>query len=241
MRAAELFFPRGAECLLCGDPRQADTKYCLCPDCRRELLALRLRENVCIRCMHPLDGKGVCPFCQAGRLGAMTAGYGAFRYTGAAREMVLLLKFGYQDEAAAALAAGMAPCFPAERYDALVPVPLHRARQRARGANQARILCEQVGERTGLPVLDALVRTRRTGAQARIKSAGARQHNVQGAFSAVCDVSGLRLLLVDDVRTTGATARACADALLAGGAKDVAILTAAIAVEHKRRGTNPRR
>ena len=233
-RLLNFFFPRGAECLVCGDPRRADERYCLCPDCRRELLSLRLRENVCIRCMHPLDGKGICPFCKAGRLEPMTAGYGAFRYAGAARTLVHLLKYGYQDEAAAALAAVMAQCFPENRYDALVPVPLHRARQRMRGANQSAILCGLIGQRTGLPTLDALTRTRKTNEQAKIKGTGARQRNVRGAFAAHGEISGLRLLLVDDVRTTGATARACAETLLAAGAKDVGILTAAIAQEHTR-------
>ena len=229
-RLVEFFFPRGAECLLCGDPRRADERYCLCPDCRRELLSLRLRENVCIHCMHPLDSRGLCPFCKADRLRPMSEAYGAYRYTGAARQLVMLLKYSFQDEAAEALAAGMAQCFPSGRYDALTPVPLHRTRQRVRGANQSRILCELIGERTGLPVLDALARTRRTGEQAKLKKASDRQRNVQGAFAVQKDVNGLRVLLVDDVRTTGATARACAEALLKSGAAEVALLTAAIAV-----------
>ena len=233
-RAAELFFPRGAECLLCGDPRRADERYCLCPECRVETLALRLRENVCIHCMHPLDVRGNCPFCQAGLLSPMSEAYGAFRYTGAAAQLIKLLKFGYQDEAAETLAAGMAQCFNPAEYDALTPVPLHRTRQRVRGLNQSRLLCELVGARTGLPVLDMLNRTRKTREQAKFHGAGNRRRNVEGAFQLAADVSGLRLLLVDDVRTTGATARACAETLLAGGAKGVALLTAAIAVQFKK-------
>lgn len=234
MRAAELFFPRGAECLLCGDPRLADTQYCLCPDCRRELLSLRLRDSVCIRCMHPLDGKGICPFCQGDLLAPMAEAYAAYRYTGAAAQLVKLLKFHYQDEAAEALAAGMAQCCPAGAYDALTPVPLHPARQRMRGVNQSRLLCQLVGARTGLPVLDTLARIRKTREQAKLRGAGSRRRNVSGAFSLTADVTGLRLLLVDDVRTTGATARACVEVLLAGGAKEVALLTAAIAVQFKK-------
>ena len=235
-RFADFFFPRGAGCLVCGDPRRADTVYCLCPDCRRELLSLRLRENVCIRCMHPLDGAGLCPFCREQRLGPMTAGYGAFRYAGAARQLVRALKFHFQDEAADALAAAMSQCVPLNRYDVLTPVPLHRARQRVRGINQARLLCDLVGLRLGLPTLDALIRTRRTNEQARIREPGARQRNVRGAFACREEVKGLRVLLVDDVRTTGATARACAEALLAGGAAEVAVLTATIATaKHMRK------
>lgn len=228
-RLRALLYPRGAECQVCGDPRRAEPKYCLCPDCRQALLALRLRENVCIHCMNPLDAQGLCAFCGAGLLAPMEAAYGAFRYTGAARQLVLNLKFGFQDEAASALAAAMAECVPLNRYDALVPVPLHVTRQRARGINQSRLLAELVGERVGLPVVDGLVRVRRTGEQARIRDAGERRRNVQGAFAPAASVEGLRILLVDDVRTTGATARACASALLEGGAAGVDLLTACIA------------
>ena len=229
-RLLHLLFPPAACCLVCGDPRRAEERYSLCPDCRSALLTLRLRERVCPRCMHPLDGKGSCPFCRVGRLEGLYAGYGAFRYGGAAMQLVRALKFGYQDEAAQALAAGMAQCFPAHEFDALVPVPLHGARQRVRGANQAQLLCQGVSARTGLPVLNALVRVRSTQAQTRLDSK-ARQRNVEGAFSLAQEVKGLRLLVVDDVRTTGATARACARQLLEGGAQYVGVLTAAIAVQ----------
>ena len=228
-----LLFPRAAGCLVCGDPRRAEEKYGLCPECRQALVSLRLRENVCPRCMHPLNEKGRCPFCAAGQLQGLSAGYGAYRYGGAARQLIRALKFGYQDEAAAALAAGMAQCFPAHQYDALVPVPLYRTRRRERGANQARILCDGISARTGLPVLEALRRIRSTKAQTKL-SGRERQRNVAGAFALTREVKGLRLLVVDDVRTTGATARACAAELTAGGAACVAVLTAAIAVLDKR-------
>lgn len=228
-RLLEALFPRGAECLACGDPRRADTVYCLCPDCRAALLKLRLRENTCLTCMHPLNRRGICPFCKAGGMAGLQAGYGAYLYGGVSRQLIHALKFEYSDEAATALAAAMSQCFPEKTYDALVPVPLHRARQRRRGANQAAVLCREVSGRTGLPVLNALERTRATAAQAQLEKKR-RQENVQDAFALSAEVEGMRLLLVDDVRTTGATARACAAALMAGGAQYVGILTAAIAV-----------
>ena len=225
----ELFFPRGASCLVCGDPRRADPEFGLCPECRKALLDLRLRGNTCIRCMHPLNIKGICPFCKTDGLGPVRAGYGAYRYTGAAAALIKALKFGYRDEAAAALAAGMAQCFPSDEYDALVPVPLYPARQRARGVNQSRLLCDRVGQLTGLPVMDILLRTRDTQAQTRLHSREKRARNVRDAFRAGEDTKGLRLLLVDDVRTTGATARACGETLIRSGALYVDLLTAAIA------------
>ena len=221
----DVLYPRAAVCLCCGDPRRADEKYCLCPDCREALTKLRLREGICLRCMSVLDAHGNCPFCAGGSMEGLREGYVAYRHTGVARQLVAELKYRYCNEAAAALAAGMASCAPAYQYDALVPVPLHKRRQRMRGANQADLLCCAAAPRLGLPVLNALERVRDTRVQAKLPRAG-RLKNVQGAFVVRMDVRGLRLLLVDDVRTTGATSRECARMLLKAGAKYVGILTA---------------
>lgn len=108
--------------------------------------------------------------------------------------------------------------------DAVIPVPLHASRERSRGFNQARELARHLG----VPVLDALVRTRKTSAQADLPKTK-RDANVRGAFGvkAGVDVAGLVLVLVDDVSTTGATLNACAEPLLAAGAAEVRALTAA--------------
>jgi ComF family protein len=108
--------------------------------------------------------------------------------------------------------------------DAVVPVPLHRARERERGFNQARELARHLG----MPVLDALVRGRKTAAQADLP-ASRRTANVRGAFRLArgVRVEGLTLVLVDDVSTTGATLNACAAPLLDAGAGQVRALTAA--------------
>jgi ComF family protein len=109
--------------------------------------------------------------------------------------------------------------------DILVPVPLHRSRQRERGFNQAKHLAKHLG----LPVVNALTRTRSTSSQADLP-ASKRAANVRGAFAPRVDVDGLIIVLVDDVATTGATLNACAAALLDAGATEVRALTAAKAV-----------
>jgi ComF family protein len=110
--------------------------------------------------------------------------------------------------------------------DLVVPVPLHRSRERARGFNQARELSRCLG----CPMLDALVRTRKTASQADL-TAAKRAANVAGAFAwRGGALDGLAIVLVDDVSTTGATLNACARALLAAGAREVRALTAAKAV-----------
>lgn len=108
--------------------------------------------------------------------------------------------------------------------DALVPVPLHWIRQYRRGFNQA----EELARGVGLPVVDALRRSRRTVTQTDLPE-GQRLANVSGAFRLRRGVTicGQVLVLVDDVSTTGATLDACARVLLAGGAAEVRALTAA--------------
>jgi ComF family protein len=110
------------------------------------------------------------------------------------------------------------------RADVVVPVPLHRSRQRARGFNQARELAGQLG----VPLVEALRRVRPTPSQTDLPAA-ARHGNMRNAFALRRGqvVAGLRIVLVDDVSTTGATIEACARVLRAGGAADVSAVTAA--------------
>ncbi|MGE0451239.1 MAG: ComF family protein [Vicinamibacterales bacterium] len=108
---------------------------------------------------------------------------------------------------------------------ALVPVPLHPARLRSRGFNQA----EDLAHHLGVPVVRALRRTRHTDAQANL-TARDRVRNVSGAFAATraaAAIRGATVVLVDDVRTTGATLDACALTLRECGVRGVRVLTAA--------------
>jgi ComF family protein len=105
-----------------------------------------------------------------------------------------------------------------------VPVPLHRRRLRARGFNQAADLARHLG----LPVIEALRRTRATPSQTDLPAAK-RHANVRGAFAprSRAHVDGCRIVLVDDVCTTGATLESCARVLVEAGAREVSALTAA--------------
>jgi ComF family protein len=110
--------------------------------------------------------------------------------------------------------------------DVIVPVPLAGLRKRTRGYNQAELLAQGIGEALGLPVARrAVVRTRRTSPQAHAADAEERRRNVADAFRARPeDVLGQRILLVDDVCTTGATLDACSKALFTAGAAHVQAL-----------------
>jgi len=115
-----------------------------------------------------------------------------------------------------------------ELFDCVVPVPLHWRKRWSRGFNQAELLAREAARTRGTPVLRALRRKKPTATQAGLASAG-RRRNVAGAFvlRSAADVRGKRILLVDDVMTTGATANACANVLKRGGAKSVSLATLA--------------
>ncbi len=109
------------------------------------------------------------------------------------------------------------------RFDAVVPVPLHRARRRKRGFNQAELLAQGVARKINAPVSDTLEVVRSTRDQVELSAAG-RRANVAGAYRSRGPVAGT-VLLVDDVFTTGATMSACAGTLLRAGAREVHALS----------------
>lgn len=115
-----------------------------------------------------------------------------------------------------------------EPYDALVPVPLHPARLKHRGFNQATVVAEHAGRRLGIEVSESLIRSKRTAPQVTL-GADARGMNVADAFRlrSGAPVHDRRLLLVDDVITTGSTLAACAAVLLDAGARLVGVATIA--------------
>lgn len=154
-------------------------------------------------------------------------------YDGSLREIVHALKYDGRRSVARRLGALMREHGGdvLAGADAVVPVPLHRRRLRARGFNQA----AELGRHLGLPLCHALRRIRATPSQTDLP-AGERHANVRGAFTLArrIDVSGTCLVLVDDVSTTGATLEACARVLCEAGAREVRAVTAARVVSRPR-------
>ena len=138
------------------------------------------------------------------------------------------LKYRRRRRVAEALGALLAERYPFGADALLVPVPLHRRRLRARGFNQALLLARVLGRRRALSVAPrALARIRATEAQTGLPAAD-RKRNLRDAFAVRTPavIEGRPVVLVDDVLTTGATADACARALLAAGARRVDVYTA---------------
>jgi ComF family protein len=214
--ALDLVFPR--RCAVCG----AYGPF-VCEQCEAELEPAAGPR--CPRCWAPGADGEQCLACQASPP-AFDGLRAAFVYKGAARELVLALKF--KDMSVVADTMGELLAVAARRSeinaDKVVPVPLSGRRQRTRGYNQAELLAKALAHELGLPLTGgALRRTRNTPAQAKSADAEARQRNVEGAFACRRPeaIAGRRVLLVDDVTTTGATLSACAAALKEGGAASV--------------------
>ncbi len=177
---------------------------------------------------HPLDGEGRCRLCRAGRFG-FDAAFAYASYEGRLRDLIHLFKYGGVETLAGPLGRMLMLAYPRRQsFDLVVPMPMHWWRRWRRGFNQAQLLGAEVGRRAGVPVEKVVRRCRRTSSQAGL-SRKQRRRNVEGAFAVQRPerVRGKRVLLVDDVLTTGSTAGACARALKEAGAAYVAVLALA--------------
>ena len=177
----------------------------------------------------------ICSDC-IGKPPPFTAARGAVHYAGAVRELVHRFKYGGKVQLCrplALLAAGPLAAFAAESCaDCIMPVPLHRKRLRQRGFNQAVLLGNILAKKWHLPhYRHNLRRIRWTEPQIQL-TARERRENVAGAFALqdAASVRGRRIILVDDVYTTGSTAAECARTLRGGGAEAVFVVTVARAV-----------
>jgi len=215
----DLLFP--PHCVACGR-----LGSWFCDDCIGKI-QMQL-PPLCVVCGKPLTSGGTCKQCQRDPL-PLDGLRSVAGYQDPLRQAIHALKYEGVRVLAAPLGDLMADyvarlSLPA---DVLVPVPLHPARERKRGYNQSRLLAHAIANRIGLPVVEALARERNTPAQVHL-SRHQRLANVQGAFRATgADLCGQRVLLIDDVCTTGATLAACAHALAPSRPRSIWALTLA--------------
>ncbi len=226
-RIRRLLFPQ-VRCLSCNEPREIDPGAPLCDRCIKELEALRLIKGICPLCLSPLRFGDPCEYCKRGGMHRLSSAYSPYRYHGVCQQLISRLKFEGCIRAAAPLVRDMADSLSGASFDLLVPVPLHPADLRERGFNQSEFLSKSLSDLTAIRCQNALIKVKRTKKQSSL-SHKQREENVKDAYLCVQPLHGLRVLLVDDVRTTGYTARACAGELMLGGADEVSLLTAAVA------------
>lgn len=222
------------QCLTCDAPVGAPGQFCA--DCFRRTAFIT--PPCCARCGRPFGAShqggldGTCGECRA-HPPSWTAARAALLYDDQARRILLPFKYGDRIETARALAPHMARAGAAllAGADWLVPVPLHRRRLFARRYNQSALLAGALARLSGRPaLLDGLRRTRSTASLGPL-SGQQRRAEVAGAIvvrpTRRLQLADSRVLLIDDVLTSGATAEACARALLAAGVARVDLLVAA--------------
>jgi ComF family protein len=219
-------------CPACGRALATPGRGPLCEPCWASLP--RHQAGASCGCGLPLlpGHTGPCGRCRRGRQ-PFAAGASLGPYEGALRVLVQQLKYHGRRRAAARVAALLVADAAVVRLlatsDVIVPVPLHPRRLRERGYNQSALVAAELARRAGVATGDGvLVRRRDTPPQAG-RSAAERRRNVDGAFAVRRRgaVAGRVVTVVDDVVTTGATARACAQALVSAGAAEVRLLTVA--------------
>ncbi|HET7479359.1 MAG TPA: ComF family protein [Rubrobacteraceae bacterium] len=214
---ADLFYPQ--RCVGC-ESRASDV---LCRACYEALPVIE--PPVCRRCGMPTAFETfVCDECKNADYGFESA-RAPLRYEGVGKEIVHALKYrGYTRVVERLMAPLMLGALEAHSgFDAVVPVPLHRSRLRRRGFNQAGLIARAIAAELEATLSDTLEVVRRTRDQVELSGAG-RRANVAGAFRARGRVSG-RILLIDDVFTTGATMSECAGVLVKAGAEEVRALS----------------
>ncbi len=229
----DLLYPR--VCGGCGAMTGGEGAH-LCWDCQAALEPVS--APFCDCCGDPVDGVVAvaayrCSFCRRRRDGFDLA-RSAVRYRGPIKDILRGYKYGGQihlaEDLARLLAVAVRVQFCAVRFDAVIEVPLFRARERRRAFNQSRLLARRLARALELELapIGALRRTRDTVTQTGL-TAIQRDRNVRQAFAVgePAWIEGRVLLLVDDVMTTGATVHACARAARAGGAAGVYVVTVA--------------
>lgn len=214
-------FPLPAVCPVCMQPQ---TKLQVCDACHAKALQQRSRYGQCQRCGSFGVYSAACHNCR--EWPAYFAGNkSVWPYQNAYKQVIQEFKFHNMPWLADSLAQELLPYLPKD-YDLLVPVPLHPNRLQERGYNQSELLVRALSRMSGIPWQNSLQRVRDTPHQTGLNRAD-RLQNLQGAFacSKGAAIQNKRIVLVDDVLTTGTTILSCAKVLHQSGAKKVASCT----------------
>lgn len=234
----DLIYPPGIKCICCGAVIDKSRPYSLCNNCMNGIRWIEAGDRTCIKCGKPLagnDSRTICFSCREHphvfSRAVTCAQYGALE-----RDLIFNLKYKGRTYIAPILSEIMwdrlQSLEPGEQYqifrggvDVVVPVPLSRERLLERGFNQADLIGEGLAWLMGADYnRDILVRTRHTTAM-RSLTPDERRKNIRGAFRVDGNVTGLTVMVVDDIYTTGSTADAIASVLFEKGAARVIFCT----------------
>jgi ComF family protein len=215
-----------ASCLLCAADSAGDL---LCPACTADLPLLPAAR--CPQCADATSLGERCGACLKDPP-AFAHTVALFHYEFPVDRLIQALKYGHQLPLAAWLGRRLAELLNAADYDLIIPLPLHPARLQERGFNQSLEIARTLGTVLGIKIdTTLLTRRRATPPQAELPLKE-RGRNVRGAFECSGDLGGRRVLLVDDVMTTGSTVREAARILQLHGAGEITVAVAARALRH---------
>lgn len=223
----ELLYPKPTRCCVCG----RDAKGAVCSSCLSYLEYLEGR--VCLICGKGMDDdydESICPDCRLGDKHFEMA-FSCFQYKDMGKTIIHKLKYEGFKEISHTLASLMHQKLKDEGIvaDAIVPVPVHSKKEEARGFNQALLIAEVIADMSGIPLWNCITRVKETAEQFKLNKTN-RILNVHNAFCINMlynNVKYRRILLIDDVYTTGSTVNECSRILKQHGVQSVFVITAA--------------
>lgn len=228
LTAADLLFPR--RCPVCGGVAMPKGRL-ICPACLKQLSFVS--SPACMKCGKEIGSRDqeYCTDCIR-RKKSFTRGFALLNYDSRAAVSMAAVKYHnkreYLDFYARAAALRFEKQFRQAGIQVIVPVPVHASRLKTRGFNQAAVLAEKLSAELGIPWEELLIRVKKTDPQKSLGSAE-RLKNLRGAFEAEQEAGKWeRVLLVDDIYTTGSTAEICSRALLKTGVKQVFVFAVCI-------------
>jgi len=227
----ELIFPSNIYCISCGSIIDNSRPYSLCDNCMKAFSWANKRT--CEKCGKILQNDyphDICTGCRECKP-CFEKGFTCLQYGLQERELLLSFKYGGNTYIGEKIACAMADRLRGEDFSAglVIPVPMNKEKKRARGYNQAGIIAKNLAVLLKLPYTEKLlIREGKTDAMSRL-SPEERRINIENAFkvkeNAPEKIAGKRILLVDDIYTTGSTADACSRALLSAGAAEVRFIS----------------
>ena len=222
----DIFYPRC--CPVCQKILK-DQRRMICPECEKKLRPIG--HPRCYKCGKPIEEGEYCKDCQK-HTHIFDQGRGIFVYDGIMRRSVTRYKYygcrEYGDFYAKAMYRDAWKNLNQWKPDLIVPVPIHKSKERLRGFNQAAYLAERLSCYTGIPVdTDLVQKVVKTKSQKKL-NAMQRRKNLEKAFLVTKNIRGKDILVIDDVYTTGSTIDAMAGCLRKRGAKNIYFLTVCI-------------
>ena len=222
----DIFYPRC--CPVCQKILK-DQRRMICPECEKKLRPIGHPRGY--KCGKPIEEGEYCKDCQK-HTHIFDQGRGIFVYDGIMRRSVTRYKYygcrEYGDFYAKAMYRYAWKNLNQWKPDLIVPVPIHKSKERLRGFNQAAYLAERLGCYTGIPVdTDLVQKVVKTKSQKKL-NAMQRRKNLEKAFLVTKNIRGKDVLVIDDVYTTGSTIDAMAGCLRKRGAKNIYFLTVCI-------------